>query len=218
MVADGRLSAACASLLSDALSEANEENLAKLLEKHPSQDIPTDAPSPNGLEQLRVSPDTVLKMLRAFPKGSAAGPSGSTATHILHAVQVNNQNLPLDILTDFVNFLASGFALPEVQPFLAGAYLIGLSKKDGGIRPIAIGDIYRRLTGKCLSFLVKAEANHFFLPTQCVCASGGGEAVIHAWRLLMEEFKNNPEFIGMKIDFINAFNTVKRLVLFERVF
>ena len=62
MVADGRLSAACASLLSDALSEANEENLAKLLGKHPSQDIPTDAPSPNGLEQLRVSPDTVLKM------------------------------------------------------------------------------------------------------------------------------------------------------------
>ena len=90
-------------------------------------------------------PDTVWKMLRAFPKGSAAGPSGSTATHILHAVQVNNQNLPLDILTDFVNFLASGFALPEVQPFLAGADLIGLSKKDGGIRPIAIGDIYRRL-------------------------------------------------------------------------
>jgi len=62
MVADGRLSAACASLLSDALSEANEENLANLLEKYPSQDIPTDAPSPNGLEQLRVSPDIVLKM------------------------------------------------------------------------------------------------------------------------------------------------------------
>ena len=121
MVVDGRLSAACASLLSDALSEANEENLAKLLEKHPPQDIPTDAPSPNGLEQLKVSPDIVLKMLRAFPKGSAAGPSGTTATHILHAVQVNNQTLALDILTDFVNFLASGLALPEVQPFLAGA-------------------------------------------------------------------------------------------------
>ena len=147
MVADGRLSAACASLLSDALSEANEENLAKLLEKHPPQDIPTDAPSPNGLEQHKVSPDIVLKMLRAFPKGSAAGPSGTTATHILHAVQVNNQTLALDILTDFVNFLASGLGLPEAQPFLAGAYLIGLSKKDGGIRPIAIGDIYRRLTG-----------------------------------------------------------------------
>ena len=60
MVADGRLSAACASLLSDALSEANEENLAKLLEKHPPQDIPTDALSSNGLEQLQVSPDTMF--------------------------------------------------------------------------------------------------------------------------------------------------------------
>ena len=66
MVADGRLSAACASLISDALSETNEENLAKLLEKHPPQDIPEDAPSPNGLEQLKVSPQIVLKMLRAL--------------------------------------------------------------------------------------------------------------------------------------------------------
>ena len=102
-------SAACASLISDALSETNEENLAKLLEKHPPQDIPEDAPSPNGLEQLKVSPQIVLKMLRAFPKGSAAGPTGSSATHILHAVQVNNQTLALDILTDFVNLLASVF-------------------------------------------------------------------------------------------------------------
>ena len=117
-----------------------------------------------------------------------------------------------------MNLLASGLAPPEVQPFLAGAYLIGLSKKDGGIRPIAIGDIYRRLTGKCLSSLVKEEANCFFLPAQCVCAPGGGEAVVHAWRHLMEEFKNNPEFIGMKIDFVNAFNSVKRIVLLNECF
>ena len=51
----------------------------------------------------------------------------------------------------------------EVQPFLAGAYLIGLSKKDGGIRSIAIGDVYRRLTGKCLSSLILSAANSFFL-------------------------------------------------------
>ena len=82
MVADGRLSAACASLLSGVLSEANKENFAKLSEKHPPQDIPTDAPSPNGREQLRILPDTVLKMLRAFPKGAVAGLSGSTAIHI----------------------------------------------------------------------------------------------------------------------------------------
>ena len=60
---------------------------------------------------------------------------------------VLNQTSALDMLTDFLNHLASGLVPQEVQPFLAGAYLIGLSKKDGGIRPIAFGDVYRRLTG-----------------------------------------------------------------------
>ena len=46
MVVDGRLSTACASLISEALSEPNEENLCKLLEKHPLQDILVDIPSP----------------------------------------------------------------------------------------------------------------------------------------------------------------------------
>ena len=76
MVADGRLSAACASLLSDALCEPNEENLKKLLEKHPVQDIPKNIPSPVGLEQIKIQPNLDLKMLRSFSKGSAPGPTG----------------------------------------------------------------------------------------------------------------------------------------------
>ena len=39
MVPDGSLSAACDSLLSDNLSEPNEENLGIFLDKHPLQDI-----------------------------------------------------------------------------------------------------------------------------------------------------------------------------------
>jgi len=66
--------------------------------------------------------------------------------------------------------MSSGKVPSEIQPFLAGAFLIGIGKKDGGIRPIAIGDIYRRLTSKCLSSLILNEANEYFLPFQCVCA------------------------------------------------
>ena len=57
--------AACASFLSDALFEANKENLAFFLGKHPPQDFPIGALSPNSLEQLRVSPDIVLELPRA---------------------------------------------------------------------------------------------------------------------------------------------------------
>jgi Ser/Thr protein kinase RdoA (MazF antagonist) len=61
--------------------------------------------------------------------GSAAGPSGTRASHLLHAIQVNNPTSALDTLTDFVNHLASGAVPSVVQPFLSGAYLVGLSKK-----------------------------------------------------------------------------------------
>ena len=45
--------------------------------------------------------------------------------------------------------------------------------------------------------------------------SGGAEAVIHTWRSLLEEFEGNDSLIGMKIDFINAFNEVQRLVFLK---
>ena len=117
MVADWRLSAVYVSFLSDALSEPNEENLKKLLEKHPVQDIPENIPSPVGLEQIKIQPNLVLKMLRSFPKASPPGPTGARASHLLHAVQNLNQTSALDTLTDFLNHLVSGLVPQEVQSF-----------------------------------------------------------------------------------------------------
>ena len=184
-------------------------------EKHPSQDISTNPPSSEGCDPINIEPSLVLKKLRSFNKCSAAGPSGIRASHILSAVQVHNQTPALDILTDLINLLAKGLVPLDIQPFIAGAFLIGLSKKDGGIRPIAIGDVFRRLTGKCLATIILDDANRYFLPSQCVSASGGAEAVIHTWRSLLEEFEGNDSLIGMKIDFINAFNEVQRLVFLK---
>ena len=122
--------------------------------KHPTQVFPSPVPLPEDCIQICVSPELVLKKLRAFPKGSAAGPTGIRASHILNAIQVHNQNSALLILTDFVNHLAKSMASKDVQPFLSGAFLIGIGKKDGGIRPIAIGDVFRRLVGKCLASVI----------------------------------------------------------------
>ena len=85
MVADGRLSAASASLLSDALSDPTEKNLAKLQEKYPAQDVPENIPPPSNSSQAQIDAKLVLQKLRSFPKGSAAGPTGTRASHILHA-------------------------------------------------------------------------------------------------------------------------------------
>ena len=101
-------------------------------------------------------------MLRSFPKGSSPGPTGTRASHILHAVQVLNQTSSLDTLTDFMNHLASGLVPKDVQPFLAGAYLIGLSKKDGGIRQLQLEMYTEDSQGNACPHLFSQKQTFFF--------------------------------------------------------
>jgi hypothetical protein len=54
----------------------------------------------------------------------------------------------LSSITLLCNFLLSGKIINEMCPFIFGASLCALKKKDGGIRPIAIGNIFRRLAAK----------------------------------------------------------------------
>ena len=41
-------------------------------------------------------------------------------------------------------------APPAASDYFAGASLVALPKKDGGLRPVAVGGVLRRLVGKCL--------------------------------------------------------------------
>ena len=71
--------------------------------------------------------------------------------------------------------------------FLAGGSLTALNKlKDGclsDVRPIAVGEVLRRLTGKCLCALVKLKASDFFEPLQFgVACPLGSETIIHGIR------------------------------------
>jgi len=49
-----------------------------------------------------------------------------------------------------VTTVSTGRLHPRAAPFLCAARLITLKKKDGGVRPIAVGDTLRRLTAKWL--------------------------------------------------------------------
>ena len=61
MVADGRLSAASAALISESIAEPTEENLKKLLEKHPSQASPEDIPLPDAVAPIWIPKSVVYK-------------------------------------------------------------------------------------------------------------------------------------------------------------
>ncbi len=82
--------------------------------------------------------------------------------------------------TSLVNLLAAGRAPPSVLPHLCGATLLASPKKSGGHRPIAVGEILRRHTSKCLASTSRRSAISSLTPLQLgVGVKGGYEAIIH---------------------------------------
>ena len=117
-----------------------------------------------------------------------------------------------------VNLLASGKVPIEVSRYLAGGNLTALKKNKPNsppdIRPIAVGETLRRLTGKCLCALVKEKASEFFQPLQLgVACASGAEKIIHGLRRYVENHWSNNDFAVIKIDMMNAFNLVSREAL-----
>ena len=94
--------------------------------------------------------------------------------------------------------------------------MVALSKKGGGVRPIAVGNVWRRLASKCAISSVLDQIKPMLYPLQLgVGVHGGAEAAIHSVRRLIHNLPINWCFL--KIDFQNAFNTIRRDAMLEAV-
>ena len=97
-------------------------------------------------------------------------------------------------------------------PILFGANLLALAKKCGGIRPIAVGSVFRRTAAKIACASVVEALRPYLQPHQMGFGTpGGAEAIHRASRLFLE----SSEGVFAKLDFENAFNTVYRRIFLE---
>ena len=187
--------------------------------KHPQSDpplVPTTPPPP----PIEVSTEDVVGALRlSFPTGSAPGPSGLRANHLKEAVfcpSLNKANNALLCLTRVVNLLCAGKAPQIVIPHLCGASLLPCKKKDGGLRPIAVGEVLRRLTSKCVARAVLPDALPILSPLQVgVGIPGGCEAILHS----VMDVQGNPSIPpdDRYTLLVDAFNSINRTVMFREV-
>ena len=114
--------------------------------------------------------------------------------------------------------LARGQACAAVAPVVAGAGLVAVPKPNGGVRPIAIGEIYRRLTAKCLLEEIRPDARRHFWPVQTgVCVPAGVDAAVHTVRAWANRNNNCQQKVLVKLDFHNAFNTISRKAVLDAV-
>ena len=76
--------------------------------------------------------------------------------------------------------MAGGKMPAEVSPFMCGARLHAGKKKSGGLRPIAVGNMTRRLTSKCFVGALSDRIVPLLAPHQVgVSIKGGCEAASH---------------------------------------
>lgn len=217
MARSGAYGKALQACLSRGTAENSPETINTLRSLHPDATSSFIGTAP--VSRFTPSKEKVRDAVLSFGPGSAAGASGWRASHLKVLLLVDSSGRFLDALTALVQLLARGQALQAVRPLLGGATLIALNKKDGGIRPIAIGETHRRLTSKVILSSLPSAARKAVGPRQFGAgAPAGTERVVHLLRRLVGASRGRPDFVVLKVDIQNAFNSLSRAELLKAVF
>lgn len=217
LVEEGQLSKAVKALDSNGIHTGSEEVVRILAEKHPYE--PPLRTQPCLGPPLRFTVPQVLKAVGAFHTGSSSGASKLYPAHLQDALRAPTADASGRLsgpLTFLVNSLAGGNCPAEVAPWLSGAPIFPLRKKDNGVRPIAVGETLRRLVSRCFCCALQPKFERLFSAAGQVgvCLKNGAEAAVHAVRLAIAR---TPSVAVLKVDFANAFNSVCRAAVYNEV-
>ena len=203
-------------------SAASMDTFRKLLQKHPLRlpqneiDLSPESPFvPNRSDIIKLTREQVWLAIRSAARGSASGLDGLRFDHLYH-LSFGGSHIFMDPLTAFCNLAVQG-SLPQwYYTFTAGANLIALDKAGGGVRPIAMGSVWRKLVSKAvLYFLDPQIVQHFSHFQYGVGSRAGCEIVYHRTRQLLAT--PGRRVVVIKTDFSNAFNSILRRAILNAV-
>ena len=187
------------------LVQETPDTLQTLYQKHPlGSAAPFNNTNPRPGQAITV--EAIQNAVRSINKEKAAGLSGWTRPLLDIATSTTNSPVlaMLRLLTDMIR---QGTA--PGQDLLCASRLIGLEKPEGGVRPIAVGDLIYRVAYKAI--LTSTFQKDMLLPNQLgVNSPGGVEPII----FLLEEAIQGDNKEGYKnmasLDLSNAFNSISR--------
>ena len=138
-------------------------------------------------EAFQFNEAKVRLQLQSFLNFTAAGPSKMYREHLLHAINcsISDQSKrAMSSLTKLVNLSNNGELPSFLAPAFCSATLTALIKKKIVIRPIAEGEVIRRLVARCIAKEAAIEAVELFGAKQLgVAVRGGVESIVHATKM-----------------------------------
>jgi hypothetical protein len=225
-IKDGELKKAKEKLTNPiSFAAASEDTFTQLQAKHPTRireilledGINLSSDDLKGFdipETLEVTREIVWLAIRDAPRGASPGIDGLRMDH-LYFTGNNGGAKWLDPMTELINKALKGDLPQWYYEFIAGANLVAIAKVPKGIRPIAMGSIWRKvMSSSALIILKDCIFKHFKLYQYGVGTKSGCEVVVQRARSLLT---SNPAFVMVKTDFANAFNALLRKAMLEAV-
>ena len=159
-----------------------------------------------------ISEDIFLKVLSTTPPRRAPDAAGWRGDYF----KSFSPEARIMVFKLVEHILQNPKSLPaDLRPFFFGARLTALHKPNGGIRPIAVGVILRKLVSTTLVNTISAQLPDTFYPHQHGTGTpGGAENVVQGLRLAQALDREN---VVVGIDFSNAFNTMDRQAICDQV-
>ena len=191
--------------------------LESLQSKHPPAPSNIEIiPTPTNIPSITTSSQDIREATRSFSGSSGGGVDGLRPIHFQD--HISNQtaeagNRLILSLTSLVNTFLNGQISDFARILFFSANLTALRKKDGGIRPIAVGNILRRLASKVTNQFASHEVANFLRPFQLgVSVKNACEAAVHSARIITK----SPKYILAILDIKNAFNSIRRDILLRK--
>ncbi|KAL9967546.1 hypothetical protein ACROYT_G025795 [Oculina patagonica] len=142
--------------------------------------------------------------------------SSATVGSLADALKdIGNKRVAQKLLAKTARRLNTDFVDPRtIEPFLANR-LIPLDKGEGAVRPIGVGEVIRRVIGKCVMKVTKQDVIEASGSLQvCAGLKSGSEAAVHAIHSIFEADETDAVLL---IDASNAFNALNRAAALHNI-
>ena len=213
MVYEGHTRRAVKSLLNEEMTPLDQSKIDTLKRLHPAGPTslprcPTDAP-----KIIAVDKDLIRDIIsREMANGAAPGRSGWTGD-LLKAIAPDSECL--EGIVTLTALIINGEIEGEAKKQLLTSILVGISKPNGGVRPIAVGEVFYKLAALYALKAVKKDLPAVLGREQFALLPGGSESAIHCLRIAVS---THPQWAVMGCDIKNAFDTRNRTEILECLF
>jgi hypothetical protein len=214
LVYEGHARRAVQSLARTGAADMDETRLAKLKGLHPKRgNSPLPNPPAHAPRVMQVDKEKLVEIIRMrLANGASPGRSGWTGDLLKALI---DEPECIEGLATITLLIINGDISGKLKQVLLTSVLVGIDKPNGGIRPVAVGEVFYKMAALYIMAVVEEEMKEALGPQQFAMLPGGAESALVTIQTALEI---NPGWALISCDLVNAFNARSRDEILQAVY